>query len=142
MRASENPPWFVPADYESRTLSEEVTDMSEIRTGGPGWATTRACFDCGNSDGNLQIWYSWWCSRNGDATANDVIRCAQCKRYSLYITGFLIRACLEPTWPRSTREYVDAIWCRICAKRGRRRHGRPRSDMADGSLVCSDEAAR
>ena len=78
-------PIVAPADYATQPPSEAVKFMSRVRTGGPGWPTDLACGACGNTEGNLQIWYSWWCSPTGDATSNDEIRCAQCGMYSLYI---------------------------------------------------------
>jgi hypothetical protein len=83
-RISEEP-IVAPADDATRPPGLVQEGMSKIRTGGPGWPTDLACGACGNSAGNLQIWCSWWCSQNGDATSNDEIRCARCRMYSLYI---------------------------------------------------------
>jgi len=78
-------PMVAPADYASRPETHEREDLSEVRGGGPGWSTELACGACGNVAGNVQIWHSWWCGRNGDATTNDEIRCARCGKYSLFI---------------------------------------------------------
>ncbi len=79
-------PIVAPLDYAARPLSEQRDLGSLVRTGGPGWATSLACGGCGNAEGNLQIWHSWWCSRNGDATSNDEIQCARCGLFTLFIT--------------------------------------------------------
>jgi hypothetical protein len=78
-------PIVAPADYASRPHTSDWEDLSLVRTGGPGWPTTLACGDCGNAEGNVAIWHSWWVDRGGDATSNDEIRCARCGMYSLYI---------------------------------------------------------
>jgi hypothetical protein len=76
-------PIIAPADYAT-CPRHVVEDLVEVRCG-PGWPTDLACGACGNVEGNVQIWSSWWCGRNGDATANDEIRCARCGMYSLFI---------------------------------------------------------
>lgn len=78
-------PIVAPADWETRAPRHEVEDLSEVRDGG-SWPTTLACFACGNAEGNVAVFHSWWCSRNGDARSNDEIRCAKCRKYTLYIT--------------------------------------------------------
>lgn len=79
-------PMVAPADHRSRPFACTVEPMSEVRTGGRGWPTPLVCGACGNTEGNLKIWYSWWVDRGGDATSNDEIVCARCGMYSLYIT--------------------------------------------------------
>lgn len=79
-------PMVAPVDHASRPYSHVTEPMSEVRTGGPGWATTLACGACGNTKGNTQVWHSWWVDRGGDATSNDEIVCNRCGVYSLYIT--------------------------------------------------------
>ena len=86
MPSASTTPSVAPADYALREPSHVRDDFSEVRTGGPGWPTTLACFACQNTEGNLQIWHSWWVSKNGDATSNDELRCARCGLFSLYIT--------------------------------------------------------
>lgn len=79
-------PIVAPADYETRERTEDRELGSLVVTGGPGWPTELVCGVCSNAQGNLQIWHSWWVSRNGDATSNDEVRCARCRMYTLYIT--------------------------------------------------------
>lgn len=78
-------PNVAAADHESQPYRHQEDDLTDVRTGGPGWPTTIPCGACGNVEGNLAVWYSWWCSRNGDATENDEVRCGACRKYSLYI---------------------------------------------------------
>lgn len=77
-------PIVAPADYATRPERRVEEDLSEVHTG-PGWPTDLACGACGNTQGNLAIWHSWWCSRNGDATSNDEVRCGRCGMFTLYI---------------------------------------------------------
>jgi hypothetical protein len=80
-------PIKAPADYRTREESyKDDLPWSEERTG-PGWPTERACAACGNSQGNLCIFYYYWCSRNGDGTENHEIWCSRCQKYSLYVTS-------------------------------------------------------
>ncbi|HRI68854.1 MAG TPA: hypothetical protein PK156_31710 [Polyangium sp.] len=79
-------PIVAAADYATQPHRVEQEDLSEVRTGGPGWPTTLSCGDCGNTEGNVQIWHSWWVDRGGDATSNDEIKCKRCGLYTLYIT--------------------------------------------------------
>ncbi len=79
-------PMVAPADHATRPCSHIQEPMGEVRTGGPGGPTTLACGACGNTQGNLQVWHSWWVDRGGDATSNDEIQCSACGMYSLYIT--------------------------------------------------------
>jgi hypothetical protein len=77
-------PCYAPIDYRTRPPHEEDNmPWSEIRTG-PGWGTARACQACGNAAGNLCIFYSYSCGRNGDATATDEIWCSACGKYSTF----------------------------------------------------------
>jgi hypothetical protein len=78
-------PIRAPADYAAGERREgEVEDQSYWRCG-PGWPTEYECGACGNREGNLEIFESWWVYRNGDAYENHEIRCARCGKYSLYV---------------------------------------------------------
>jgi hypothetical protein len=92
-------PNVAAADHERQPYRHEENELTDVRTGGPGWPTTIPCGACGNVGGNLAVWYSWWCSRNGDATENDEFRCGTCRKYSLYVNPRRSRAAV-PVWDR------------------------------------------
>jgi len=58
-------PNVAAADHESQPYRHEENELTDVRAGGSGWPTTIPCGACGNLEGNLAVWYSWWCSRNG-----------------------------------------------------------------------------
>ncbi len=78
-------PIVAPADYaEGERKTGSIEDLGYVRTG-PGWPTDYACGACGNVEGNLEILESWWVQHSGDAGENHEIRCARCRKFSLFI---------------------------------------------------------